>query len=98
MKLNGKIFASLQLPGISGAAVFFSHNIKTELGRQNIAKLFFVFFFHLADPREVYRDSNPVMTLSTGGAKGSLDHRFRAPPAYTTQLCINTERARQQPV
>ena len=31
-------------------------------------------------------DSNPVMTLSAGGAKGWSDHRFRAPKAYTAQL------------
>ena len=31
-------------------------------------------------------NSNLVMTLSTGGAKTYLDHRFRAPPAYTAQL------------
>ena len=31
-------------------------------------------------------NSNPVMTLSSGGAKGCLGHRFRAPPAYTAQL------------
>ena len=29
-------------------------------------------------------NSNPVMTSSAGGAKGCSDHRFRAPPAYST--------------
>ena len=32
------------------------------------------------------RNSNPVMTSSTGGAKGFVDHRLRAPPASTVQL------------
>ena len=32
------------------------------------------------------RNSNPVMTSSAGDAKGCLDHRFRAPLAYTAQL------------
>ena len=40
-----------------------------------------------------YRDFQPSLTSSAGGAKGCSDHRFRAPPAYTAncQLCINTE-------
>ena len=32
------------------------------------------------------RNSNPVMTSFAGGAKGWSDHRFRVPPAYTSQL------------
>ena len=39
-------------------------------------------------------NSNPVMTLSTGGngTKGCLDHRFRTSLANTDQLlCMNTE-------
>ena len=36
--------------------------------------------------RRSTRNSNPVMILYTGGAKGCLDHRFRAPLTYTAQL------------
>ena len=32
------------------------------------------------------RNSNQDITSSSGGDKGCLDHRFHAPPAYTTQL------------
>ena len=35
--------------------------------------------------------SDPFMTSSTGGVKGCLDHRFRAPPAYTAQLLTEPE-------
>ena len=45
------------------------------------------FFFNPADPhREAYRDFQPSLASSAGGAKGCSDHRFRAPPAYTAQL------------
>ena len=47
-------------------------------------------FFNPADHggshREVYRDFQPSLTSSAGGAKGLSDHRFRAPPADTAQL------------
>ena len=40
------------------------------------------------------RNSNPVMTSSTGGAKGCLDHRFRAPQAHL--LTLHQHRANNQ--
>ena len=53
--------------------------------------IFFFFFFsilltHEGSHREVYRDFQPSLTSSAGGAKGLSDHRFHAPPAYTAQL------------
>ena len=43
------------------------------------------------------KNSNPVMTSSAGDAKGYLDHRFRAPPAYTAQLLtLHQHRANNQ--
>ena len=43
------------------------------------------------------RNSNPVMTFSTGGAKGSFDDRFHAPPAYASQLLtLHQHRANNQ--
>ena len=45
-----------------------------------------------ADPHRGHKgrrstgNSNPVMTLSAGGAEGGSDNRFRAHPAYTAQL------------
>ena len=48
------------------------------------------FFFIVLTPewshREAYRDFHPSLTMSEGVAKGCLDHRFRAPPAYAAQL------------
>ena len=44
-------------------------------------------FFQSCWPHwEVYRNFQPSLTSSSGGAKGFSDHRFRAPPAYTAQL------------
>ena len=56
------------------------------------------FFFYPADPRgRSTRNSNPVMTSSTGGAKGCSDHRFHAPLAYTAQLLtLHQRRANNQ--
>ena len=43
------------------------------------------------------RNSNPVMTSSTGDAKGCSYYRFRAPPAYTAQLLtLHQHRANNQ--
>ena len=60
-------------------------------------------FFKPAEPRgitsrEVYRDFQPSLTSSAGGAKGCSDHRFRAPPAYTVaQLpTLHQHRANKQ--
>ena len=51
---------------------------------------------HKGSPKEVYRDFQPSLTSSAGGAKGCLDHRFRAPPAYTTQLLTNLASTQSQ--
>ena len=49
--------------------------------------LTFILLTREGSHREVStRNSNPVMTSSTGGTKGCSDHRFRAPPTYTAQL------------
>ena len=47
---------------------------------------FSILLTHEGSHREVYRDFQPSLTSSAGGAKGYSDHRFRAPPAYTVQL------------
>ena len=46
----------------------------------------FILLNHEGLDREVYREFQPCSTLSSGSAKGSLDHRFRTPPAYAAQL------------
>ena len=47
----------------------------------------FILMIHEGSHWEVYHKFQPpVMAMSTGGAKGCLDHRFRASPAYTAQL------------
>ena len=56
---------------------------------ENFCQLQFFFSIlltHKGSHREVYRDFQPSLTTSAGGAKGLSDHRFRAPPAYTAQL------------
>ena len=55
------------------------------------AILSFLYFFSPYLPmrghiRRSTGNSNSVITLSAGGAKGCSDHRFCAPPAYTDQL------------
>ena len=53
--------------------------------------------YHEGSHREVYRDFQPSLTSSAGGAKGCSDHRFRAPPAYTAQLpTLHQHRANNQ--
>ena len=61
------------------------------------------FFFsillnHKGSHREIYRDFQPSLTSSAGGAKGWSDHRFRAPPAYTASqlLTLHQHRANTQ--
>ena len=47
--------------------------------------------------REAYRDFQPSLTSSAGGAKGCSDHRFPAPPAHTAQLpTLHQHRANNQ--
>ena len=48
--------------------------------------LCFILITNKGSCREVYRDCQPSLTSSTVFAKGCLDHRFRAPPAYIAQL------------
>ena len=68
--------------------------------RQFLLKLFWFFSIlltHEGSHREVYRDFQPSLTSSAGGAKGGSDHRFRAPPAYTAQLpTLHQHRANNQ--
>ena len=46
---------------------------------------------------EVYRNFQPSLTSSAGCAKGWSDNRFRAIPAYTTQLLtLHQDRANNQ--
>ena len=40
---------------------------------------FSILLTHEGSHREVYRDFQPSLTSSTGGAKGFSDHKFRAP-------------------
>ena len=47
---------------------------------------FSILLTHEGSHREVYRDFQPSLTSSAGGAKGCSDHSFRALPAYTAQL------------
>ena len=57
---------------------------------QNLRRKFHIFFSilltHEGSHREAYRNFQPSLTSSAGGAKGFSDHRFRAPTAYTAQL------------
>ena len=69
---------------------------QTDATYSKQASLFLkILLTHEGSHREVYRDFQPSLTSSAGGAKGCSDHRLRAPPAYTAQLptllCINTE-------
>ena len=59
--------------------------------------IFSILLTHEGSHREAYRDFQPSLTSSAGGAKGFSDHRFRAPPAYTTQLLtLHQHRANNQ--
>ena len=60
-----------------------------EIGEMwcNLWKYFLkILLTHEGSHREVYRNFQPSLTSSAGGAKGQSDHRFRAPPTYTAQL------------
>ena len=58
---------------------------------------FSILLTHEGSHREAYRDFQPSLTSSSGGAKGCSDHRFRAPPAYTAQLLtLHQHRANNQ--
>ena len=58
---------------------------------------FSILLTHEGSHREAYRDFQPSLTSSAGGAKGWSDHRFRAPPAYTAQLpTLHQHRANNQ--
>ena len=73
---------------------------------ENFAKTFqfvaSVIFFSIlltneGSHRDVYRDFQPSLTSSAGGAMGWSDHRFRVPPAYTAQLLtLHQHRANNQ--
>ena len=53
----------------------------------NFLLLFFILLTHERSHSEAYWDIQPSLTLSEGGgAKSCLDHRFRTPPAYTSQF------------
>ena len=63
------------------------------------AGIFFSFILriHEGSHREIYRDFQPSLTSSTGGAKGWSDHKFCAPRAYTAQLLtLHPHRANNQ--
>ena len=58
---------------------------------------FSILLTHEGSHREAYRDFQPSLTSSAGGAKGCLDHRLRASPAYTAQLpTLHQHRANNQ--
>ena len=58
---------------------------------------FLILLTHERSHREVYRDLQPSLTSSAGGAKGWSDQRFRAPPAFTAQLLsMHQHRANNQ--
>ena len=58
---------------------------------------FSILLTHEGSHSEVYRDFQPSLTSSAGGAKGCSDHRFRVPPAYTAQLLtLHQPRANNQ--
>ena len=58
---------------------------------------FSILLTHEGSHREAYRDFQPSLTSSAGGAKGCSDHRLRAPPAYTSQLpTLHQHRASNQ--
>ena len=71
---------STSLQAVSQAGLFYS--------LWNVCRFFVSFCWPTRDHLwRSTRNSNPIMTLSAGGAnKGCSDHRFRAPPAYTAQL------------
>ena len=63
---------------------------------------FILFCFNLltqeGSDREVYQEfQHSYDIVRRSGAKGCSDHRFRAPPAYTTQLlALHQHRAKNQ--
>ena len=64
---------------------------------QFLSLVFFILLTHEESHREVYRDFQPSLTSSAGGAKGWSDRRFCAPPAYTAQLlALHRHRANNQ--
>ena len=74
---------------VSRSERFHSENPNVGKRQNHIARL--LMFFqpcwptrdHIGKPT---RNSNPVMTSSADDAEGLSDHRFHAPPAYTSQL------------
>ena len=69
--------------------------IKQERGRRR--GFFSILLTHKGSHREAYRDFQPSLKSSTGGAKGWSDYRFRAPPAYAVQLLtLHQHRANNQ--
>ena len=72
----------------------------SRMTRYTICDCFFGSFFQSCWPTRDHIGrstgiSNPVMTSSTGVAKGCLDHRFRAPPTYTAQLLTLHQQSQQ---
>ena len=72
-------------------------NSKIELGEENMYIVSEILFFHklFLHPSRLQgvtwksiRNSNQVMTLAAGGAKGCLDHRFLVPPTYTGPIAV----------
>ena len=49
---------------------------------------FFILLTHKGSHREVYKEFQPSYDIVLRWCQGYLDHRFRAPAAYTAQLLI----------
>ena len=63
---------------INGSIVELSWDLM-KLFFQILFMFFSILLTHKGSHREVYRDFQPSLTSSAGGAKGWLDHRFGAP-------------------
>ena len=71
--------------------------VTTSTRRKPNIDFFSILLTNKGSHREVYRDFQPSLTSSAGGAKGCSEHRFRAPPAYTAQLpTLHQRRANNQ--
>ena len=71
--------------------------LKSYPGRSDNTRgnFFSILLTHKGSHREVYRDFQPSLTSSAGGAKGCSDHKFRA--AYISQLLtLHQHRANNQ--
>ena len=94
---TGDPLIDIQIQGTT--SITSSAELKLELSgpRSESVSFLSILLTHKGSHREVYRDFQPSLTSSAGGAKGFSDHKFRAPPTYTAQLLtLHQHRANNQ--